>query len=186
ALKLARELGGNALRFENLKEYLPLMDIVIISTGAKNYILNKKDFEEAIKRRDYEPQFVIDIAVPRNVDPEVSKVEGVFLYDIDDLKQVVEENFKERMKEAQRGEIILWDEVKKFMMWYNSLKVEPLILKLKESVDGLRKNSYFRKVIHRAIKEMKKNPEVADIILKIFSEEVRNESRRKKLSDVNN
>ena len=186
ALKLAKILGGNALRFEQLKEYLHLMDIIIVSTGAKNYILTKEHFDESIKKRSYEPQFVIDISVPRNVEPSVSEVESVFLYDIDDLKQVVEENLKERMKEAQRGEIILWDEVKKFRDWYESLKVEPYILKLKQSIDGTESNPYLRKLIHRAIREMKRNPESADIILRIFTEEVENEPRGKKLSNVHN
>ncbi|RUM28452.1 MAG: glutamyl-tRNA reductase [Aquifex sp.] len=186
ALKLAKDLGGNVLRFEELKEYLPLMDIIIVSTGAKNYILKKEDFERSVRERRYEPQFVIDIAVPRNVDPEAGKVEGVFLYDIDDLKQVVEENLKERLKEAQRGEIILWDEVKKFINWYESLKVEPYILELMASVEGRETSPYIKKLVHRAIKEIKRNPEVADIILRIFKEVEKNDTRRKELSNVYN
>jgi len=186
ALKLAKELGGNVLRFEELKEYLPLMDIIIVSTGARNYVLKKEDLERSVRERHYEPQFVIDIAVPRNVDPEAGKVEGVFLYDIDDLKQVVEENLKERIKEAQRGEIILWDEVKKFMNWYESLKAEPYILELKSSIEGKENNPYIKKLVHRAIKEIKRNPEVADIILRIFKEVEKNEPGRKELSNVYN
>jgi len=186
ALRLAKDLGGNVLRFEELKEYLPLMDIIIVSTGAKNYILKKEDFERSVRERRYEPQFVIDIAVPRNVDPEAGKVEGVFLYDIDDLKQVVEENLKERLKEAQRGEIILWDEVKKFINWYESLKVEPYILELMASVEGRETSPYIKKLVHRAIKEIKRNPEVADIILRIFKEVEKNDTRRKELSNVYN
>ncbi len=188
ALKLAQELGGNALRFEDLQGYLHLMDIVIVSTGAKHYVLTKELVERAIKKRNYEPMFVIDISVPRNVDPKMEEIDSVFLYDIDDLKQVVEENLKGRMQEAKKGEIILWDEVKKFMNWYRSLKVEPLILELKKSVEGLEDSKYLKKVVHRAIEQMKKNPEVADIILKIFkTEEVKkHESGRKELSDVYN
>ncbi len=187
AVKLSQELGGDALRFEHMRDYLPLMDIIIVSTGARHYILKKEDLERSVKERNYEPQFIIDISVPRNADPEIAEVESVFLYDIDDLRQVVEENLKGRMKEAQRGEIILWDEVKKFFQWYDSLKVEPLILKLKQSVDHRAKDPYLRKVIHRAIREMKKNPEVANIILRILDEEVElHEPGREKLSDVYN
>lgn len=188
ALKLAKELEGSALRFEDLDNYLHLMDVVIVSTGAKHYVLTKELVEKAIKRRNYEPMFIIDISVPRNVEPSVGQIDSVFLYDIDDLRQVVEENLKGRMEEAKKGEIILWDEVKKFMNWYRTLKVEPLILELKKSVEGLEDNKYLKKVVHRAIEQIKKNPEVADIILKIFKiEEVeKNESGRKELSNVYN
>ncbi len=188
ALKLSQELGGSALRFEDLPDYLHLMDIVIVSTGAKHYVLTRELVEKAIKKRNYEPMFVIDISVPRNADPKIGEIDSVFLYDIDDLRQVVEENLKGRMEEAKKGEIILWDEVKKFMTWYRGLRVEPLILELKKSVEGLEESKYFKKVVHRAIEQMKKNPEVADIILKIFkTEEVkRHESGRKELSNVYN
>lgn len=188
ALKLAKELEGSALRFEDLDNYLHLMDVVIVSTGAKHYVLTKELVEKAIKRRNYEPMFIIDISVPRNVEPSVGQIDSVFLYDIDDLRQVVEENLKGRMEEAKKGEIILWDEVKKFMNWYKALKVEPLILELKKSLEGLEDNKYLKKVVHRAIEQIKKNPEVADIILKIFKiEEVeKNESGRKELSNVYN
>ena len=188
ALKLSQELGGNALRFEELENYLHLMDIVIVSTGAKHYILTKALVEKTIKVRNYEPMFIIDISVPRNADPKIGEIDSVFLYDIDDLRQVVEENLKGRLEEAKKGEIILWDEVKKFMNWYRTLKVEPLILELKKSVEGLEGDKYFKKVVHRAIEQMKKNPDVADIILKIFKmEEVKkHESRGEKLSNVYN
>jgi len=186
AVKLAKELGGDALRFEHMRDYLPLMDIVIVSTGARHYVLTKEDMERSVKERNYEPQFVIDISVPRNADPEIDKLDSVFLYDIDDLKQVVEENLKGRKREAERGEIILWDEVKKFLRWLESLKVEPHVLELKKTFKEREKDPYMRRVLHRAIKEMKASPESADIILRIFKDEEvgKDESRRKKLSDV--
>jgi len=186
ALNLARQMGGGALRFENLRDYLHLMDVIIVSTGAKHYILTSEELSESVRRRNYEPQFVIDISVPRNVEPSAGEIEGVFLYDIDDLRQVVEENLKERMKEAQRGEIILWDEVKKFREWFNTLRIEPLILELKESTREKMGDPYVRKLVHRALRQMKKNPDTADIILKIFKEEVRDESRRENVSHVHN
>ena len=188
ALKLAKELEGSAFRFEDLDNYLHLMDVVIVSTGAEHYVLTKDLVEKAIKRRNYEPMFIIDISVPRNVEPSVGQIDSVFLYDIDDLRQVVEENLRGRMEEAKKGEIILWDEVKKFMNWYKALKVEPLILELKKSVEGLEDSKYLKKVVHRAIEQIKRNPEVADVILKIFKiEEVeKNESGRKELSNVYN
>lgn len=187
ALKLSQELGGNALRFEELEDFLSNMDIVIVSTGARNFVITEKMVKSAMKRRNYEPMFFIDISVPRNVEPSVGKIDEVFLYDIDDLKEVVESNLKDRLREAKRGEIILWDEVKKFMGWLESLKIEPLILKLKERTREMeRENPYVRKLVFRAIREMKRNPNAASIIFRIFAEEVRDVDRRESLSYVYN
>ncbi len=187
ALRLSQRLGGNALRFEEMESYLPTLDIVIVSTGAPGYVITKEMVKRAMKKRNYDPMFFIDISVPRNIDPEVGSIDEVFLYDIDDLKEVVENNLKDRLREAKRGEIILWDEVKKFMLWLESLKVEPLILKLKLLVREREKESpYVRKIVHRAIKEMKRNPEAASIILRIFQEEVEDVHGREGLSYVYN
>ncbi len=187
ALRLSQELGGNALRFEELEEFLPDMDIVIVSTGASTYVLTEEVVKRSMKRRNYDPVFIIDISVPRNVEPSVGKVEEVFLYDIDDLREVVESNLRDRLKEAKRGEIILWDEVKKFMNWLESLKIEPLILKLKERTRELeRENPYLRRLAFRAIREMKRNPNAASIIFRIFDEEVKDVNEGKGLSYVYN
>jgi glutamyl-tRNA reductase len=181
-------LGGNALRFEDMSDYLVSMDIVLVSTGAKHHILTKKLISEVMKKRSYEPMFIIDISVPRNVEPPVGELEEVFLYDIDDLKQVVENNLKDRQREAQKGEIILWDEVDKFMRWLDSLRVEPIILKIKESAKEFeRNNPYLRRVLFKTFREIKRNPEIAPLMLKIFSEEVKdNVHRGKELSYVYN
>lgn len=187
ALRLAKDLGGNALRFEELGEFLSGMDIVIVSTGSRDYVLTAKMVKESMKRRNYEPMFIIDISVPRNVEPSTGKIDEVFLYDIDDLREVVESNLRDRLREAKRGEIILWDEVKKFMGWLESLKVEPLILKLKEITRELeRENPYIRRIVFRAVREMKRNPEVASIIFRIFGEEAKDVHRRERVPYVHN
>ncbi len=187
ALKLSQELGGNALRFEELEDYLSNMDIVIVSTGARSFVLTQRLVKRAMKRRNYEPMFLIDISVPRNVEPSVGGIDEVFLYDIDDLKEVVESNLRDRMREAKRGEIILWDEVKKFMGWMESLKIEPMILKLKEVTREMERESpYLRRLVFRAIREMKRNPDTASIIFRIFSEEVEDVNGRKGISYVYN
>lgn len=185
AMKLARKLEGSALRFEEMEDYIKDMDIIIVSTGANNYVINEKLIKSAMKKRDYKPMFIIDISVPRNVEPSVGEIDEVFLYNIDDLRQVVEMNMKDRLKEASKGEILLWDEVKKFFEWLESLKVEPLILEMKRKLRDIEKtNPYVRKVIHKAIKEMKKNPDIASTIYKILVEEVENVNGRKELSYV--
>ncbi len=188
ALKLAQNLEGNALRFEEMSDYLVDMDIVLVSTGARHHLLTSELMEDVMKRRSYEPMFIIDISVPRNVEPAVGQIEEVFLYDIDDLKQVVESNLRDRKREAQKGEIIVWDEVNKFMRWFEGLKVEPVILKIKDSVrEHERESPYLRRVLFKAFKEIKRNPEIAPLMLKIFSEEVKgNVHRREELSHVYN
>ncbi len=187
ALRLARNLEGNALRFEEMSDYLADMDIVLVSTGAKSHLITRELVGNAMRRRSYEPMFIIDISVPRNVEPSVGDIEEVFLYDIDDLKQVVENNLQGRKKEAQKGEIIIWDEVGKFMKWFESLKVEPVLLKIKENAKQFEKNDpYLRRVLFKVFREMKRNPDIAPLMLKIFSEEVSNVHRRKELSHVYN
>ncbi len=187
ALKLSQELGGNALRFEELEELLPNMDILIVSTGARNFVITERIIKRAMKRRNYEPMFIIDISVPRNVEPSVGKVDEVFLYDIDDLKEVVESNLKDRMREARKGEIILWDEVKKFTAWMESLRVEPYILRLKDRMrEAERKDPLIRRLVFKAIREMKRNPDAAPIIFRIFDEEVRDVDRGEGLPYVYN
>ncbi len=185
AMKLAQKLEGSALRFEEMEDYIHDMDIVIVSTGAKNYVITEKLIKSAMKKRDYKPMFIIDISVPRNVDPSVGEIDEVFLYNIDDLRQVVEMNMKDRIREASKGEILLWDEVKKFFEWLESLKIEPLILDIKRKLKPIERESpYVRKVVYKAIKEMKKNPDIAITIYKILVEEVENVNGRKELSYV--
>ncbi len=185
ALRLSQDLGGSALRFEQLEDYLENMDIVIVSTGASAFVLTHEMVRKAMERRGYEPMFIIDISVPRNVEPAAGKVDEVFLYDIDDLKEVVESNMKDRLKEAKRGEIILWDEVSKFMRWLDNLKIEPYILRLKENVRNLeRENPVIRRLVFRALREMKMNPESAPIIFRIFGEEVKDVNGRKNIPYV--
>lgn len=132
AVDLAKEFGGRAVAFENRFDEMSLVDIVISSTGAPHYIIKKEDLVEVMKRRRGRPIFLIDIAVPRDVDPEVGKVYNVFLYDIDDLEAVVEANKKEREKEAQRAEKIIEEEVGEFLDWLCTLEVVPTLKELRD------------------------------------------------------
>ncbi|HET6961345.1 MAG TPA: glutamyl-tRNA reductase [Terriglobia bacterium] len=111
AEELARRLHGKAAHFSELQPHLKEADIVISSTGAPHPILTKADVAEAIKERHNRPLFLIDIAVPRDIDPEVNKLSDVFLYDIDDLAEVVGSNLKMREKAAQQAEKIVHREV---------------------------------------------------------------------------
>ncbi len=186
AVELAKELEGHVLRFEGLSEELHEFDIVIVSTGSKSYIIDKRLVEAAMKRRGYKPMFIIDISVPRNVEPAVNELDEVFLYDIDDLQGVAEKNLKERFKEKEKGEIIVWDEVGKFMRWLELLKVEHIIISLKEGWKDLeQREPRFRRLLHRAIEEIRKEPSMAEKLVKIFLQEV-NDDPERRLSYVYN
>jgi len=137
AVELADKFSGSAIRFEKIQEFLPEADIIIVSTGAKEPILKKEDVKIAIKSRK-DPLFIIDISVPRNVEESVNELEGVYLYNIDDLKQVVNSNLEERKIEAQRAEFIIDEEVEKFVKWLNTLKVSPIISSVRDYADKIR------------------------------------------------
>ncbi len=138
AEEIACEFSGVAVPFDEKFEKMAEADIVISSTGAPDYVIRKEDVRELMKKRRGKPIFFIDIAVPRDVDPEVGELENVFLYDIDDLKHVVDENLKEREKEAQKAERIVEDEVNEFLDWLLTLDVVPTIKELNRIAHEIR------------------------------------------------
>ena len=132
AQRLAQELGGEPVSLESLEDELVRADIVISSTASQEVIIKREQVERAMKRRRYRPVFFIDIAVPRDIDPEVGRVENVYLYDIDDLETVVEENRKRRAKEAERALQIIEREVEQFKVWMREQSVIPVIVSLRK------------------------------------------------------
>ncbi|MBI5191765.1 MAG: glutamyl-tRNA reductase [Nitrospirae bacterium] len=138
AVKLAEEFDGRAVRYEDLVPELVHADIVIASTGAAHYILTQKDLAKVIRDRKNRPVFLIDIAVPRNLDPDINKIDNVYLYDIDDLQTVVASNIKERQKEAELAEEIIEDEIDTFLAWFNSIDVVPTIVALRDHAESIR------------------------------------------------
>lgn len=107
ALILAKGFSGIAIHFDELSEYLTKVDIVIVSTNAPHYVITKNNVASIMSKRRYSPLFFIDISVPRNVDPEINKLENIFLYNIDDLKDVVEKNQSIRNNEINKAETII-------------------------------------------------------------------------------
>lgn len=138
AVALAQELGGIPIKFEEFQEELRKVDIVISSTGATHTIISKDMVQNVIKARKNKPMFFIDIAVPRDIDPAVNDVDNVYLYDIDDLQNVIQSNLKEREHEAVRAEEIIQKEVDNFLKWMNSLDVVPTIVLLREKMEKIR------------------------------------------------
>ncbi|HSR50392.1 MAG TPA: glutamyl-tRNA reductase [Acidobacteriota bacterium] len=130
AQDLAVRLDGRAIPFDELGGHLVNTDVVLVSTGAPHYILMRKQMEKVLKQRKYRPLFLIDIAVPRNIDPACDDVENLFLYDIDDLQQVVEANMAERLENAREAEEIIDQEVEKFFRRRSSEQVGPMVREL--------------------------------------------------------
>jgi glutamyl-tRNA reductase len=138
AVQLARKFTGKAILFEQLYETCDRADIVITSTGAPFAIFRREHGELFLARRRNRPMFFIDIAVPRDVDPEMNKLDGIFVYDIDDLQQAVSAHVADRKKEAERAEAIVANEVERFQARLQTLEVVPTIVSLQDHLETIR------------------------------------------------
>jgi len=138
AVNLAQRFNGKAVSLAELVEQLEYVDIVISSTGAPGLILHKEDVKPLMRKRLNSPLFLIDIAVPRDLDPKLNDLENVYLYDIDNLKDVVEVNKAEREKEAEKAERIVAEETLKFMTWLAGMEVAPTIKALQQKAADIR------------------------------------------------
>jgi glutamyl-tRNA reductase len=138
ATQLASKFNGQAILFEQLYETCDRADIVLTSTGAPHAIFRREHGELFLSRRKNRPMFFIDIAVPRDVDPEMNKLDGIFVYDIDDLQQAVSSNVADRRREADRAEAIVESEVEKFRARLTSLEVVPTIVSLQDHLETIR------------------------------------------------
>jgi glutamyl-tRNA reductase len=138
AVHLADKFNGQAIRFEDLYSTCDRADIVITSTGAPHAIFRREHGEQFLSRRRNRPMFFIDIAVPRDVDPGMNKLDGIFVYDIDDLQQAVASHVSDRRKEAERAEAIVNLEVERFQARIQTLDVVPTIVSLQDHLETIR------------------------------------------------
>jgi glutamyl-tRNA reductase len=138
AIRLAQKFDGQAIEFSRLYDTCERADIVITSTGAPHFIFGPEHGEKFMSRRRNKPMFFIDIAVPRDVDPDMNKLDGVFVYDIDDLQQAVSSHVADRKKEAEKAEAIVNGEVEKFHARLQTLDVVPTIVSLQDHLETLR------------------------------------------------
>jgi glutamyl-tRNA reductase len=138
AVTLAQAFGAQTVPFENLHETAAQADIILTSTGATEPLFRREQGERLLKGRRNRPVFFIDIAVPRNVHPEVNKLDNLFVYDVDDLQSVASSNSAERKKEAERAESIVEAEVERFTQRIKSLHMVPTILSLQEYCETIR------------------------------------------------
>jgi glutamyl-tRNA reductase len=138
AIRLAQKFNGQAIEFSRLYETCDRADIVITSTGSPHFIFRPEQGEKLMALRKNKPMFFIDIAVPRDVDPEMNKIDGIFVYDIDDLQQAVSSHVSDRKKEAEKAEAIVTDEVGKFHARLLTLDVVPTIVSLQDHLETIR------------------------------------------------
>ncbi len=168
AQALAESLGGVPVPLDSIGEELVKSDIVVSSTASQEVVIDRETVEQVMKRRRYRPVFFIDIAVPRDIAPEVGKVENVYLYDIDDLQTVVEENRKRRAREAEKALEIIEREVVQFESWMREQSVIPVIVSLRRHSRGI-----VEQELHKTFSKLDLTPEeqrsierMADAIVK--------------------
>jgi glutamyl-tRNA reductase len=144
---LARRFKGEAIRFEEIADSLKRVDIIISSTGSPDYVITRDQVKGVIRIRRNRPLFFIDIAVPRDIDPRVNRLTNSYVYDIDDLQGVIDENIEDRQREAIKGERIVDEAVIRFQEWYASLEVVPTIVALRKKLDAIAETE-IKKTLH--------------------------------------
>lgn len=137
AVNLARRFKGTAVSLAELQEQLRHVDVIISSTGATELILRKEDVRSVMRSRRNRPLFFIDIAVPRDLDPAINELDNVYLYDIDDLQNVVELNRADRDREAVKAGRIVSEEVLKFERWLENMASTPTIIQLRGLMENI-------------------------------------------------
>ncbi len=138
AVEMAALFNGKIIEYTAFTAFLPEVDIVVASSGAPHYLLTKADMRRVIEARKNKPIFVIDIAVPRNIEPAVNELDNVFLYDIDDLQKVVDGNLKGRLQEAVEAENIIAEEVERMVARLSTRELTPIIVGLQEQLEQIR------------------------------------------------
>ena len=144
AQELADEVGGSVIPWDSMVQALLEADIVITVTGSATPILSKAQVRSAVPASRIRPLFIIDIAVPRDVDPRAAEIEQVFLYNIDDLQAIVRENLEKRGAEVWRAEQIVEEEVQKFAIWHRSREAVPTIVALRQHFETIRRTELER------------------------------------------
>ena len=144
AQRLALTFGGEALEFSALEAALGQADVVICSTGARDFLITPEMAERARAARRNRPAFYIDISVPRNVDPAVARLANLFVFDVDDLEAVVASNLREREREAERAELIVDAEVTQFQRTLRDLDIGPAVGALKEKLRRIARDEFER------------------------------------------
>jgi glutamyl-tRNA reductase len=139
AVELAERIHGNPIRFEDFPQYLKMADLVIGCTGAPEVLVDAAQVDKVLRERKQRAMFFIDIGDRRNFDAKINDLDNVYLYNIDDLKSVADENLQGRSNEANKAEGIVQDEVQSFVRWIGSLEQVPTITALRQRFDDIRR-----------------------------------------------
>jgi glutamyl-tRNA reductase len=135
---LARELGGTVINFDSITVSLPQADIIISSIESPTYVLSVSDIKQTMRLRHQRPLFIIDIGVPRNIDPAVNSIDNVFLYDLDALSNIIDNNLAHRKAEVYKVHRIILEELTQFKTWHDALQVTPTIQELRQQFESIR------------------------------------------------
>ncbi len=146
AVELAKQFNGVPIPFEQFRREMATADIVLCSTGASHYLIRTEDVQRAVWERFNRPIFLIDISVPRNIEPEAKDIDNAFLFNIDDLEMRVEENREERRREAGKAERLVEDEVGVMLDWLKTLEVTPTIVALRRRAEEIKRHEIERVV----------------------------------------
>lgn len=144
AQRLAGEFNGEAFEFERLPGVVALADIVICSTGASGYVITEEMARQARSRRRHDPTCIVDISVPRNVDPAIAKLPNYFVFDVDDLEAVIASNIREREREAHLAELIVESEVMQFQQALRSLDIGPALGGVRKRMQDIARDEMLR------------------------------------------
>ncbi|MGA9363213.1 MAG: glutamyl-tRNA reductase [Bacteroidota bacterium] len=138
AEELVHAFGGKVIEFQNLRDEVHVADIIISSVESPSYTLTANDLSYVMKQRGSQPLFLIDIGVPRNIDPASNKIENVFLHDIDTLQVIVDKNLEKRREELPKVELIIAEELERFLQWQHTLQATPTIERLQSMAEEIR------------------------------------------------
>ena len=134
---LANRFRGMAIRFEEIPNALEQVDIIISSTGSPDFVIVPAHVKAVMRSRRNRPLFFIDIAVPRDIDPNINRISNVYVYDIDDLKGVVDDNIEDRKREAVKADRLVDEAVIKYREWFDNLQVVPTIVALRKKIEAI-------------------------------------------------
>jgi glutamyl-tRNA reductase len=146
-VELAKKFSGKPIRFEEIADCLQFADIIISSTGSPGFVISRDQVKGVIRIRRNRPIFFIDIAVPRDIDPEINRLTNSYVYDIDDLQGVIDENIEDRQRESIKAERIVDEAVIRFRYWHKSLDVVPTIVALRNKLESIARGE-INKTLH--------------------------------------
>ncbi|MDA9556176.1 glutamyl-tRNA reductase [Vibrio sp.] len=162
AFNLAKEFGAEVIGLKEIPDYLPKADIVISSTASQLPIIGKGVVESAIKARRYQPMLFVDIAVPRDIEAQVSEIDDVYLYTVDDLQSIIESNIEQRRMEAIQAEAIVAEESASFMVWLRSLQSVVSIRSYRKNANDIR-----QELLHKSLQSLEAGSDPEKVLIEL-------------------